>query len=141
MSIEQASAYQAMTGVRLLWLVGASKTRSNSGSLANLVFHTRGLPDLIETVTTNLSSDGFYFLSQNAVQLRGVRTCTLGVPTNHPWSAERVLLVECKVRKSFVSSHTRWGVWCRVPNSGLSVLDRAGHGFPDPISVSANGRF
>ena len=94
-----------------------------------------GTTEIVESVTSDLSSDGFYFLTRTPFGSGEFRMCTLGVPTNQPWSIERVLLVECKIKIIRVHSHGEglYGVGCRIQdywfadsNNGHTWLDVAG---------------
>jgi PilZ domain len=139
-SIEQVSAYQAMTGNAVPSGWSERRKRGRIQVHWPLSFSSPGLPDLIETVTSNLSSNGFYFLCKTPFRSGEFRTCTLGVPTNHPWSADRVLWVQCKVKVIRIQPHTDgvFGIGCQIQDYHFVG---AGHGFPDSISVSVNGRF
>jgi hypothetical protein len=57
-----------------------------------------GVVDTVETVTSDLSSEGFYCLAKTPFVPGELKACTLGVPTNYPRRGERMLTVECKVR-------------------------------------------
>ena len=59
----------------------------------------RGEPDrMVETVTHDLSSDGFYCLADTPFLPGEVRRCTLSVPAYHPDDLTRVMPVHCRVR-------------------------------------------
>jgi|SRR5579863_4184838 hypothetical protein len=62
-----------------------------------------------ETVTRDLSSEGFHCLERVPFVPGESPVCILSVPTNDPKDASRVLLVKCKVRI----------VWVKAANDGL----------------------
>jgi len=72
--------------------------------------------DIVETVTRDLSSDGFYCLAKMPFVPGEFKACTLGVPTSHPRGNERVLSVECTVRiiRVQVLDDGLYGVGCRI---------------------------
>jgi hypothetical protein len=73
--------------------------------------------DPVETVTEDLSSDGFYFRSPRAFLPGEVRVCTLIAPTCHPDERTRHILIECCVRVVRVEALTAavlYGVGCRI---------------------------
>ena len=51
----------------------------------------------IETVTQNLSSNGFYSYSPEPLQAGQTLLCTLKVPSHDPKGEERALALECTV--------------------------------------------
>lgn len=112
--IEQVPAYRAMNGEPYEW--SERRKRGRVQVHWPVYFLKQGVADVVETVTSDLSSDGFYFLAKAPFVSGEFRVCTLGVPTNHPWSAERVLLVQCKVQIIRVKSHGDglYGVGCRI---------------------------
>jgi hypothetical protein len=81
-----------------------------------LVFSRPGNP-VVETVTNNLSSDGFYCLANTTFVPGEVTECTLGVPTHNPRNGGRVLAVQCKVRVirvEVLQENGMYGVGCRI---------------------------
>jgi hypothetical protein len=82
-----------------------------------LCFSLPGTAGLLETVTHNLSSDGFYCLAGTIFIPGEIRECTLGVPTHHPHCEVRVLPLKCKVRVIRVEAlggNGLFGVGCRI---------------------------
>ena len=78
------------------------------------------LPDsseTVDTITQDLSSDGFY-CQINSVFIPGeIRTCILNVPTHHPNGGDLVRPVLCRVRIIRVESLGKqglYGVGCRI---------------------------
>jgi hypothetical protein len=66
--------------------------------------------ELVESVTRNLSSNGFY-CTVNAVFVPGeIRECTLVVPTRSP-VGQPLLPVLCKVRVVRVETAAKCGYW------------------------------
>jgi len=78
------------------------------------------LPDVtrsIETVTENLSSDGFYCVANRAFVPGEVLSCVLSVPTHNPNGGEQIRAVRCWIRVIRVESLTEdgsYGVGCRI---------------------------
>lgn len=71
---------------------------------------------IVETVTHDLSSDGFYCLANTAFVPGEIRECTLGVPIHHPNSGDRVRPVLCRVRVIRVEAlgEDGYGLGCRI---------------------------
>ena len=72
---------------------------------------------LVETVTHDLSSDGFYCLASTAFVPGEIRECTLGVPVHHPKGGDHVRPVLCRVRIIRVEAlgeDGSYGVGCRI---------------------------
>ena len=121
-----------------------------------LCFIRPGVTEVVETVTHNLSSDGFYCLANTAFVPGEIRECTLGVPVHHPNSGDRVLPALCRVRVIRVEAlgeDGSYGVGCRIedyrfisPQDGeaawLAVADRS---VPDtserPVQAAHPGEF
>ena len=124
-SIEQVPAYRATNSE----ISGRSERRKRGRIQVHwpVCFYNQGGSDVVETVTSDLSSNGFYFLARMPFSAGEFRMCTLGVPTNHPWSsASRVLSVECKVQIVRVNSHGDgfYGVGCRIDDYRFVESDR-----------------
>ena len=81
-----------------------------------LRFLRSDLLEAVETVTSDLSSEGFYCLANTPFVPGELRVCTLGVPTNYPRSGERMLTVECKVRivRAQLRDDGLYGVGCHI---------------------------
>lgn len=82
-----------------------------------ICFIRPGLTEIVETVTRDLSSDGFYCLANTAFVPGEIRECTLGVPMHHPDSGDRVRPVLCRVRVIRVEAlggNGSYGVGCRI---------------------------
>ena len=76
-----------------------------------------GTADIVETVTHDLSSDGFYCLANTAFVPGEIRECTLGVPMHRPHSGDRVRPVLCRVRVIRVEAlgeDGTYGLGCRI---------------------------
>jgi hypothetical protein len=73
--------------------------------------------DTVETVTQNLSSDGFY-CRVNTVFVPGeVYPCILSVPTHYPYGGNQVQPVQCRVRVirvEVLGAEDSYGVACRI---------------------------
>jgi hypothetical protein len=81
-----------------------------------LRLHKMNAPESVETVTHDLSSDGFYCLAKTSFAPGEALACTLGVPTHHPNGADRMVSVECRVRIVRVEATQEglYGVGCRI---------------------------
>lgn len=113
-SSEQVREYQETSGGRAE--CADRRKRSRIQVHWPLRFVNGETTDIVETVTRDLSSDGFYCLARIPFVPGEFKLCTLGVPTSHPRGDERVLSVECTVR--IVRVHVRddgsYGVGCRI---------------------------
>ena len=71
-----------------------------------------------ETVTRDLSSEGFQCLTKMAFVPGESAACTLGVPANDPKDARRMLMVNCKVRVVWVraTDDGYYDMGCRIEN-------------------------
>lgn len=63
----------------------------------DLTFTRAGGPE-IQTITQDLSSNGFYCLAQPGFMPGEVRECTLAIPTHHPDGGRPTVRVFCRVR-------------------------------------------
>jgi hypothetical protein len=73
--------------------------------------------DASETVTTNLSSDGFYCQSRVSFVTGEVVVCTLKVPTHQPNSTDDTLAMKCRVQIVRVMGPDEegyYGIGCRL---------------------------
>ncbi|MBZ5621849.1 MAG: PilZ domain-containing protein [Acidobacteriia bacterium] len=103
-----------------------------------LCFMRPGTTQIVETVTHDLSSDGFYCLTNIAFVPGEIRECTLGVPMHHPNNGDRVRPVLCRVRVIRVEAlgdDGFYGVGCRIEDyrfiiSGNGDSGLAGGGGP-----------
>ena len=72
---------------------------------------------MIETVTHNLSSDGFYCEADIPFVPGEIRRCTLSVPAYHPNDLSRFIPVQCRVRIVRVEALAEsgsFGLGCRI---------------------------
>ena len=97
----QSSERRRRTRLRVHWL---------------LRLHKANATEAVETVTHDLSSDGFYCLAKTSFVPGESLTCTLGVPTRHPNGAARLVSVECRARIVRVEAAPGglFGVACRI---------------------------
>jgi hypothetical protein len=75
-----------------------------------------GTVEIVETVTHDLSSDGFYCMANTAFVPGEIRECTLGVPMHNP-DKDRVRPVLCRVRVIRVEALAEggfYGLGCRI---------------------------
>ena len=70
----------------------------------------------LESVTENLSSQGFYCLSQFPVPSGESLLCWLTVPTHDPSGAKEKIVLECEVRviRSEAAAEGLYGIACRI---------------------------
>jgi len=72
---------------------------------------------MVETVTHDLSSDGFYCLAGSPFVPGEVQICTLSVPAYNPDDLTRVLAVQCRVlvvRVEALAKSGLFGIGCRI---------------------------
>jgi hypothetical protein len=82
-----------------------------------ICFIRPGTTEIVETVTHDLSSDGFYCLVNTAFLPGEIMECTLGVPMHHPHSGDRARPVRCRVRVIRVEALGEdgfYGVGCQI---------------------------
>jgi hypothetical protein len=82
-----------------------------------ICFIRPGATENVETVTHDLSSDGFYCLANTAFVPGEIRECTLGVPMHHSNSGDRARPVLCRVRVIRVEALGEdgfYGVGCQI---------------------------
>lgn len=73
--------------------------------------------ELTHATTLNISSDGFYCLSNAALVAGQLSSCRLLVPSNDPDGRERNVVLACRVRVVRVSSREidrMFGIACRI---------------------------
>lgn len=82
-----------------------------------ICFIRSGITEIGDTVTQDLSSDGFYCLVNAAFVPGEIRECTLSVPVHHPNSRYPTRPVLCRVRVIRVDApgtNGFCGVGCRI---------------------------
>jgi hypothetical protein len=81
-----------------------------------LSFFRAGTTEILETVTQNLSSDGFYCVTSSVLVPGEIRACTLNVPTHHPNGGPKMRRVLCRVRIVRVEKleNSVYGVGCHI---------------------------
>lgn len=96
-----------------------------------ICFLRPGTTENLETVTHDLSSDGFYCLVNTAFVPGEIRECTLGVPMHQSNSGDRARPVLCRVRVIRVEALGEdgfYGVGCRIEDFRfLSAPEVPGH--------------
>lgn len=94
-----------------------------------LSFSLSGTNETVQTITHDLSSDGFYCIA-NATFLPGeIRHCTLTVPTHQPNGESGHLQVLCKVRIIRVEvtpERGYYGIGCQIIDYRLAKSARPG---------------
>jgi len=77
----------------------------------------------IETVTQNLSSSGFYCLSQKPLTPGEALLCALKVPAYDPRREDRILALECKVLvlRAEAIPNGVFGIACRIVDYRLAT--------------------
>jgi hypothetical protein len=75
----------------------------------------------IETVTHNLSSNGFYCFAPSPLKPGGGLICTLKVPAYDPKNEERTLTLECRalVLRVEAVAEGSFGIACRIEDYRL----------------------
>ncbi len=70
----------------------------------------------VETITQNLSSTGFYCLSQSSFTAGDLLLCGLKIPAHDPAGKETDLHLECRVLIVRVDTHPEghFGIACRI---------------------------
>ena len=82
-----------------------------------LCFSEPGTPDVLRTMTQNLSSQGLYCLAKAPFVPGETRECTLLVPTHDPNGGKPLLPVLCKIRvvRVEVLGEGGWyGIGCEI---------------------------
>ena len=82
-----------------------------------LSFSLTGTTDTVQTITQDLSSDGFYCIANARFVPGEARHCTLLVPTHHPGGENSPLHVLCKVRiirVEVTGERGFYGVGCQI---------------------------
>jgi hypothetical protein len=84
-------------------------------------FLKRDTTVVVESVTCDLSSEGFYCLANTPFIPGEFTTCSLAVPTNYPKNDDRVVSVECQVRIVRVQAMADglYGIGCRIEDYRL----------------------
>jgi PilZ domain len=78
-----------------------------------------GTAEIIQTMTHNISSDGFYCIANARFVPGETRDCMLAVPTHSPHSDSPALPVRCKIRVIRVEMFAEGG-FCGV---GCQIVD------------------
>ena len=82
-----------------------------------LSFALTGTAETVQTITQDLSSDGFYCIANARFVPGEARHCTLLVPTHHPGGENSPLHVLCKVRiirVEVTGERGFYGVGCQI---------------------------
>jgi len=82
-----------------------------------LSFALTGTAESVQTITQDLSSDGFYCIANARFVPGEARHCTLLVPTHHPGGENSPLHVLCKVRiirVEVTGERGFYGVGCQI---------------------------
>jgi hypothetical protein len=82
-----------------------------------LSFPLTGTAETVQTMTQDLSSDGFYCIANARFVPGEARHCTLLVPTHHPGGENSPLHVLCKVRiirVEVTGERGFYGVGCQI---------------------------
>jgi len=87
-----------------------------------LHFYQLGSTETLQTVTHNLSSEGFYCVIGGKFLLGETRECTLTVPAHRPQSGYQMLTLHCTVRivrVELLGNEGTVGVGCRIEDYRL----------------------
>ena len=98
-----------------------------------VVFFRSGSADTIESVTQNLSSNGFYCHSQTLVAPGEFLLCAIKFPSYDPSGHERPHVLECRVQVKRVEpggNGESFGIACQIQDYRLIV--GAEHSFSNP---------
>jgi hypothetical protein len=82
-----------------------------------LCFSLKGTTETVQTMTLDLSSDGFYCVANARFVPGEARHCTLLVPTHHPGGENSPLHVLCKVRiirVEVTAERGFYGIGCQI---------------------------
>ncbi len=88
-----------------------------------LRFYRSSGPATVETMTQDLSSDGFYCLARGQFVAGEALACVLGVPTYHP-NTGHMVWVECRariVRVAPAAEEGCCGIGCRIEEYRFSA--------------------
>jgi hypothetical protein len=92
-----------------------------------VLFFREGAAEAVESLTQNLSSSGFYCLSQAPFACGDLLICVLGVPTHDPPGSGRTLELECRVRvvrSEPLGEDGIVGIACRIEDYRFPALDQ-----------------
>jgi PilZ domain len=85
----------------------------------------------VDTLTHDLSSDGFYCLTDAPFVPGEVRLCTLSVPANHPDDLTRRIPLRCRVRVVRVEAEGgMFGIGCSIEDYQVPSLTAGGVDVP-----------
>ena len=92
------------------------RTRSRIGVHWSVLLLPGGGAKGIETVTQNLSSNGFYCFSPSPLKPGDCLLCTMKLPSYDPNREEPFLTLECSVRvmRAEVATDGLFGIACRI---------------------------
>ena len=76
----------------------------------------------LETITRDLSSNGFYCLSGTPIPCGEHLWCELRVPTHHPFRFGNALALRCRVQvvRSEIAGEGVYGIACRIEDYHLA---------------------
>src|ERR1035438_543429 len=107
-----------------------------------LSFSLTGTTETVQTITQDLSSDGFYCIANARFVPGEARHCTLLVPTHHPGGENSPLHVLCKVRiirVEVTGERGFYGVGCQIMDYRL-VNSARGMEIPGPLDRADTDR-
>ena len=84
-----------------------------------------GVDCAVETVTDNLSSEGFYCVANVPLLPGEVRDCTLGVPSHNRGGTAKVLPMLCRiriVRMKTLHETELYGIGCHIEDFRLAPV-------------------
>lgn len=90
----------------------------------NVRFFRPSTSETVDTITRDLSSDGFYCLVNAAFVPGEIRSCTLCVPTHYPSARDLVRPMICKIRVirvEVLGAGDIYGVGCRIVDYRFAV--------------------
>jgi len=83
--------------------------------------------EVVESVTRDLSSVGFYCLSPKLFSVGESLFCALKVPTYDPTGEDQTMTVECRVRvvRAEETEEGAYGIACQIEDYQLSAVERS----------------
>ena len=82
--------------------------------------------EILESITENISSQGFYCYSHTPVASGELLLCSLTVPTHDPSGTNEKVMLECHVRVVRIEAATSdglYGLACRIEDYRLACGD------------------
>ena len=104
------------------------------------VSFSHGTNGALESVTHDLSSDGFYCVARTAFIPGEIRTCMLEIPMHQKHGGDRLVRVYCKVRVIRVEALAEsgmYGIGCRIEDYRFRTRELADGAIAHPFDGMA----